>query len=1125
MRGLPAGPGGPLRKSNGRSPASLGADIEEIDALLAASKRARTSVAERASKLMSEHAAVQRGFERELDRETLRQKPKEKLKRRSGADHALLFHLAHAGPASDGAPLRGAPRAASPRSRRRPTTPSSRRRRATRARRRRASGTSTTGSARGALLQALDRGRDAEDDAARRLAETMAELEAAPGWAALVGDVDDEADGEDADVAAEQAAEVDALDETRRKREAELAAVRRASGAEIAARLDAYDPVGPGRRATSTGSATWASSTRRRLRRPRGRGAARAARRAHRRARRVGAGARGGRRRRAQRGARRRSRGGREARRARRDEGARPRGGFEALESLSAQTESQSLASGESASASSHSGKHHHHHRHHHKKAPGSPGSHHGSHHGHHHLPGASVAAEMAEIIKQDEHVASMMHELPSNPDGLIDAQTGKAQLMSEIVAEHTVRVDLSFPSLESFRRAEHDVASYFMPDYSAHLSEPHGGGGGFWSGVRAETRRARLAPDDESHSTGSHRRPRHGGAGHQRSHDADEVRAHGLEPALPGHQPAERPEASPTATLDTLLREGVACLATLPLPGLARDALELPVRGGGRRLRRGRRRGARGGRRAARGAERVRRHGHARGRRGPHRLRHRRARRVARGGHGRRRGAGADGLRVRPLLLRVRGDAHFLSAAPEGSEVRPPPVSFAHLAAFCATAARLEHDSGMELVARSEKAALAADDALACLDEPGEHTVKGLLEQEGLLGPAQDKFRDFVTSPAFRAAVQAQTNKQLAKHGGLGAAAAWRVVLAARDALANQAAVRVDVAAATDPEDGADATARCFDIIEENKQHHHTQTVHHGRRRISIVDTASRFTEFATFALLRAALRERRDDARRDAAAELAYVDLARCPPSAEQGCLDVVHRLVDLGALPASAARLLGSAELARGLDAALARRDAQRARSSHHASAGPRGHQAWDATGRELKLVFDEVAAATDARLPTPKSPDRCALYGALFDARARARGGPRDATRASLRAAPRRARDVALRRRFGARARAAAAGEALEDEDHEPAAPLRAAEEPSAFDAYGEPHAPAAPQSYALSALVFPGRAASSTTLDAADLPATVDQDRLPAELVRRATFDDSDLLEPLKLPRAAAANGN
>ena len=38
MRGLPAGPGGPLRKSNGRSPASLGADIEEIDALLAASR-------------------------------------------------------------------------------------------------------------------------------------------------------------------------------------------------------------------------------------------------------------------------------------------------------------------------------------------------------------------------------------------------------------------------------------------------------------------------------------------------------------------------------------------------------------------------------------------------------------------------------------------------------------------------------------------------------------------------------------------------------------------------------------------------------------------------------------------------------------------------------------------------------------------------------------------------------------------------------------------------------------------------------------------------------------------------------------------------------------------------------
>ena len=128
-------------------------------------------------------------------------------------------------------------------------------------------------------------------------------------------------------------------------------------------------------------------------------------------------------------------------------------------------------------------------------------------------LSAAAHASYAVLKAKQDEHVASMMHELPSNPDGLIDAQTGKAQLMSEIVAEHTVRVDLSFPSLESFRRAEHDVASYFMPDYSAHLSEPHGGGGGFWSGVRAETRRARLAPDDESHSTGSHRRPRHGGS------------------------------------------------------------------------------------------------------------------------------------------------------------------------------------------------------------------------------------------------------------------------------------------------------------------------------------------------------------------------------------------------------------------------------------------------------------------------------------------------------------------------------------------------------------------------------------------------------------------------------------
>ncbi|KAH8054540.1 hypothetical protein JL720_14425 [Aureococcus anophagefferens] len=268
----------------------------------------------------------------------------------------------------------------------------------------------------------------------------------------------------------------------------------------------------------------------------------------------------------------------------------------------------------------------------------------------------------MAEIIKQDEHVASMMHELPSNPDGLIDAQTGKAQLMSEIA-----------------------------PSTRAHPPSPTAAAAA--SGPASRETGARAAPDDESHSTGSHRRPRHGGAGHQRSHDADE---------------------------------------------------------------------------------------------------------------------------------------------------------------------------------------------------------------EGLLGPAQDKFRDFVTSPAFRAAVQAQTNKQLAKHGVWergGVAPSWR-----RDALANQAAVRVDVAAATDPEDAPT------------------------RRR----------------------------------------------------------------GALPASAARLLGSAELAR-LDAALARRDAQRAELAPRVRWAP-GHQAWDATGRELKLVFDEVAAATDARLPTPKSPDRCALYGALFDAApARARGG--------------------------------------------------------------------------------------------------------------------------------------
>lgn len=94
-----SGGGLPPRKS-GRSVRSLGKDIEEIDALLAASQRARQSVSERASKLMQEHDIIQRNFKFELERETLQQKPRGRLRPKkttrggSGADHALLFHLA-----------------------------------------------------------------------------------------------------------------------------------------------------------------------------------------------------------------------------------------------------------------------------------------------------------------------------------------------------------------------------------------------------------------------------------------------------------------------------------------------------------------------------------------------------------------------------------------------------------------------------------------------------------------------------------------------------------------------------------------------------------------------------------------------------------------------------------------------------------------------------------------------------------------------------------------------------------------------------------------------------------------------------------------------------------------------
>ena len=70
-------------------------DQSEIDALLAASQRARQSVSERASKLMQEHDIIQRNFKFELERETLQQKPRGRLRPKkttrggSGADQLV----------------------------------------------------------------------------------------------------------------------------------------------------------------------------------------------------------------------------------------------------------------------------------------------------------------------------------------------------------------------------------------------------------------------------------------------------------------------------------------------------------------------------------------------------------------------------------------------------------------------------------------------------------------------------------------------------------------------------------------------------------------------------------------------------------------------------------------------------------------------------------------------------------------------------------------------------------------------------------------------------------------------------------------------------------------------------
>ncbi|KAJ1456623.1 hypothetical protein M885DRAFT_170838 [Pelagophyceae sp. CCMP2097] len=77
---------------------------------------------------------------------------------------------------------------------------------------------------------------------------------------------------------------------------------------------------------------------------------------------------------------------------------------------------------------------------------------------------GVTEVEEMHAALARDAYVAVPMQRLPAAAGG---------GAVSAVVRGSTVRVDVAFPALEAYRRAEHDVAAYFMPSYTAHLSEP----------------------------------------------------------------------------------------------------------------------------------------------------------------------------------------------------------------------------------------------------------------------------------------------------------------------------------------------------------------------------------------------------------------------------------------------------------------------------------------------------------------------------------------------------------------------------------------------------------------------------------------------------------------------------
>ena len=215
--------------------AKLQDDIQEIDILLEASKRARESVADRSRGLYEEHLATQRKFDQDMQRETLSKKPGMAGPR---ADHALMFHLggntdADAVPSAPGtAPLKKKEDKPLPEDAIVPPPPSY--------------ATDQEAKewddyyrycARGALFKALDKGRMTELELGQELAKIALEAESLPRY----GD-DEEYYDETAPQVLLDLARIRDVDERLGKSKAKLYKARKSSYDEVKQRLDAYGP-------------------------------------------------------------------------------------------------------------------------------------------------------------------------------------------------------------------------------------------------------------------------------------------------------------------------------------------------------------------------------------------------------------------------------------------------------------------------------------------------------------------------------------------------------------------------------------------------------------------------------------------------------------------------------------------------------------------------------------------------------------------------------------------------------------------------------------------------------------------------------------------------------------------